>query len=196
MSWYKKAKEEDPEYKKMKEFFEKRTNKHIDAVKKFCKKIADYDEERFGKLVAQVEKHDQSKFKDPEIEPYIYVTWSYKCKDDGIDFDPPEGMDDKMNEATTHHVLNNSHHPEKHAGEDSNVINKEDRDNPVRDKIIDATKMPDLDIAEMVGDWCAVSQERGNTPKSWADKNVNVRWKFTDDQKDLIYELIDAVWEK
>jgi len=195
MNWYKQAKEEDPEYKKMKEFFEKRTNKHIDAVKKFCKKIADYDEERFGKLTEQVKDHDQSKFKDPEIEPYIYVTWSYKCKDDGVDFDPPEGMDEKMNEATTFHVLNNSHHPEKHAGEDSNVINKEDRDNPIRDKIIDATDMPDLDIAEMVGDWCAVSQERGNSPKSWADKNVNVRWKFTDEQKDLIYELIEAVWE-
>jgi len=195
MNWYKQAKEEDPEYKKMKEFFEKRTNKHIDAVKKFCKKIAEYDEERFGKLTNQVKDHDQSKFKDPEIEPYVYVTWSYKCKDDGVDFDPPVGMDDKMNEATTFHVLNNSHHPEKHAGEDSNVINKEDRDNPIRDKIIDATDMPDLDIAEMVGDWCAVSQERGNSPKSWADKNVNVRWKFTDEQKDLIYELIEAVWE-
>jgi hypothetical protein len=39
----------------------------------------------------------------------------------------------------------------------------------------------------------AVSKERGNTPKSWADKNVNIRWKFNDDQKDLIYELIENV---
>ena len=69
------------------------------------------------------------------------------------------------------------------------------RDKPP-EEMIDATKMPDLDIAEMVADWCAVSEERGNTPKSWADKNVNVRWKFTDEQSDLIYEIIDAVWGK
>jgi len=194
MNWYKRASEEDYEdYDKMKDWFEKRTNKHIKSVQDYCKKIADYDSERFGGLVDQAKDHDASKFKDPEIEPYIYVTWGYKCKDDGVDWEPPEGMDEKMNEATTYHVLNNRHHPEFHAGEDSNVINKEDRDNPVRDKVIDATDMPDLDIGEMVADWMAVSKERGNTPKSWADKNVNIRWKFNDDQKDLIYELIENV---
>ena len=194
MNWYKRASEED--YDKMKDWFEKRTNKHIKSVQDYCKKIADYDSERFGKLVDQAKDHDASKFKDPEIEPYVYVTWSYKCKDDGVDWEPPEGMDEKMNEATTYHVLNNRHHPEFHAGEDSNVINKEDRDNPVRDKVIDATDMPDLDIGEMVADWMAVSRERGNTPKSWADKNVNIRWEFNDKQKDLIYELIREVWDK
>ena len=193
MNWYKKASEED--YDRMKDWFVKRTNKHIKSVQDYCKKIADYDSERFGKLVDQAKDHDASKFKDPEIEPYIYVTWSYKCKDDGVDWEPPEGMDEEMNESTTHHVLNNRHHPEFHAGEDSDVINKEDRDNPVRDKVIDATDMPDLDIGEMVADWMAVSRERGNTPKSWADKNVNIRWKFNDEQKDLIYELIEEVWE-
>ena len=193
MNWYKRASEED--YDKMKDWFVKRTNKHIKSVQDYCKKIADYDSERFGKLVDQAKDHDASKFKDPEIEPYIYVTWSYKCKDDGVDWEPPEGMDEEMNESTTHHVLNNRHHPEFHAGEDSDVINKEDRDNPVRDKVIDATDMPDLDIGEMCSDWMAVSKERGNTPKSWADKNVNIRWKFNDEQKDLIYELIEEVWE-
>ena len=32
-----------------------------------------------------------------------------------------------------------------------------------------------------------------NSAKEWADKNVNIRWKFTDKQKDLIYELIEVV---
>ena len=191
MNWYKKASEED--YDRMKDWFEKRTNKHIKSVQDYCEKIADYDPERFGKLVDQAKDHDASKFKDPEIEPYVYVTWGYKCKDDNVDWEAPVGMDEKMNDATTHHVLKNSHHPEYHAGEDSDVINKEDRDNPVRDKIIDGTKMPDLDIAEMVADWCSVSEERGNHPKDWADKNVNKRWKFTDKQKDLIYELIEIL---
>ena len=180
-------------YDEMRDWFEKRTNRHIKLVQKYCKLIAEYGENRFKELVEIAKDHDASKFKDPEIEPYIYVSWDYKCKDDGIDFKAPDGMDEKMNDATTHHVLKNSHHPEYHAGEDSDVINKEDRDNPVRDKIIDGTKMPDLDIAEMVADWCSVSEERGNHPKDWADKNVNKRWKFTDKQKDLIYELIEIL---
>lgn len=194
MNWYKQAKEEDPEYQKMKKWFDTRTEKHIKLVQKYCNKLAKYDEDRFGELIDRGEVHDQSKFKDPEVDPYVYVSWGYKCKDDGVDFDPPEGMDEKMNEATTHHVLNNRHHPEFHAGEDSEVINKEDRDNPVRDKVIDATEMPELDIAEMVADWASVSEERGNSPKSWAKKNVNVRWKFNKKQEDLIYELIDVIW--
>jgi len=194
MNWYKQAKEEDSEYQKMKKWFDTRTEKHIKLVQKYCNKLAKYDEDRFGELIDRGEVHDQSKFKDPEVDPYVYVSWGYKCKDDGVDFDPPEGMDEKMNEATTHHVLNNRHHPEFHAGEDSDVINKEDRDNPVRDKVIDATEMPELDIAEMVADWASVSEERGNSPKSWAKKNVNVRWKFNKKQEDLIYELIDVIW--
>lgn len=36
-----------------------------------------------------------------------------------------------------------------------------------------------------------MGEEKGNTVRSWADKNVNVRWKFTEDQVNLIYELID-----
>ena len=192
MSWYKKAKGDDPEYQKMKDWFTKRTDRHINSVQKYCKKLEDYDSKRFKGLIERGEEHDQSKFKDPEIDPYIYVTWSYKCKDDGVDWEPPKGMDDKMNEATTYHVLNNSHHPEFHAGEDSEVINEEDRDDPKRDKIIDGTKMPDIDIAEMVADWVSVGNERGNSAKGWADKNINARWKFTKAQENLIYELIEV----
>ena len=28
----------------------------------------------------------------------------------------------------------------------------------------------------------------------WADKNVNVKWKFNNDQKKLIYDLINKIW--
>jgi len=192
MSWYKKAKE-DPEYQKMKDWFEKRTNKHIESVQKYCKKIADYDD-RFKGLVEQAKDHDQTKFKDPEVDPYVYTTWKYKCKDDGTEFECPKEMEDKMTEATEHHIKNNSHHPEFHCDKETNLINENDRDTPP-EEMIDATKMPDLDLAEMAGDWMAVSEERGNSPKSWADKNVNVRWKFNDNQKDLIYELIKEVWK-
>lgn len=186
--------EEKPEnWKEMENWFKKRTDRHIRLVQKWCGKIADYDEERFGKLVERGEAHDQSKFKDPEMDPYVYVAWEYKCKDDGVKWEPPKGIKDKMTDATEHHVNSNAHHPEFHS-EKKGRINREDRDKPPAE-MVDATKMPDLDVAEMVADWMAMSEEKGNTPKSWADKNVNVRWKFTDEQKRLIYELLDEVWD-
>lgn len=191
MTWFKKAKEED--YKKMRNWFDKRTNNHIKLVQKYCDKILEYDGDKYAELIERSEVHDQSKFKDPEVDPYVYITWDYKCKDDGVEFECPEEMKDKMTEATEHHVNNNAHHPESHC-EKKGKINREDRDKPP-EELIDATKMGDVDLAEMCCDWCAMSEEKGNTPRSWADKNVNIRWKFTDEQEELIYELIDEIWE-
>lgn len=193
MKIYKIANKPD-NYQEMRDWFDKRTNKHIERVQKYCKKIEEYDE-RFKGLVEQAKDHDQSKFKDPEVDPYVYISWDYKCKDDGVDFKVPEGMGEKMNTATSHHVKNNSHHPEAHSEKEVDLINRKDRDTPP-EEMIDATKMPDLDIAEMCSDWLSMSEEKNTNPRSWADKNVNVRWKFNDKQKDLIYELIDEIWEK
>jgi len=178
----------------MRKFYEKRTKKHISLVQKYCKKIYEYDKDRFDGLIERGKVHDQSKYENPEKDLYIYITWDYKCKDDGVKFEIPEKIKDKMNNATNHHVKHNAHHPEYHFDDkESNLINREDRDKPPVKKI-DATKMADLDIAEMVADWLGMSEEKDSDPKDWADKNVNVRWKFTKKQKDLIYELIKEIW--
>ena len=190
-SWYKLAENID----EMEAWFKKRTDKHIERVQKYCKKIQDYDEDRFDGLVERGKIHDQSKYENPEKDPYVYITWDYKCKEDGTDFKLPDGMEDKMNKATNFHVKNNAHHPEFHSEQGGNLINRGDRDKPP-EELIDATKMKDLDIGEMISDWLSMAEEKNSNPKDWADKNVNVRWKFTDDQKDLIYELIENVWEK
>lgn len=180
------------EMKEIEDFFEKRTKKHIDLVRKYCKKIHDLNPERFEGLIERGEEHDQSKLEDPERTPYIYITWDYRCKNTGEDPGIPEEMRDLMNAATEHHVHSNSHHPEFHCDE-AQTLNRENRDE-VPDKMIDATKMSDLDIAEMLADWWAMSEEKGEgNPKKWADKNVNKRWQFTDAQKDLIYVLIDKI---
>jgi hypothetical protein len=197
MKIYRLGKEERdlPEnWDEMVDWFEKRTAKHIKLVQKYCKKIADYDD-YFAELIERGKVHDQSKYEDPEIDPYVYISWKYKCKDDGKEFEVPKDIDDQMNKATEHHIRNkqNKHHPECHCEKEVALINRKDRDKPP-DEIVDATKMPDLDLAEMCADWFAMSEEKGGTPKNWADKNVNVRWKFTDEQKDLIYELIEKVW--
>lgn len=177
----------------MKNHFNKRTNKHIDLVKKYCKKIYDIFGDRFEGIIERGEDHDASKFKDPEIEPYILMSWDYKCKDDGVDSGLTVEQRNEMNEATEHHINNNSHHPEFHS-DTTGIINREDRD-AIPDKVINATKMEDLDIAEMCADWCAMSEEKGNTPQAWANKNINKRWEFTSDQEKLIYKLLNALWK-
>lgn len=178
----------------MKDFFDKRTKRHIALVQKFCKKIEDYDPDRFNGLVERGRTHDQSKLENPEKDPYIWITWQYKCKADGTEFDAPFGLDEKMSQATEHHVKNNRHHPEFHSGQEVDLINRKDRDKPPK-KMVDASAMKDIDVAEMIADWSAMSEEKSSSLRGWADKNVNVRWKFTDAQKVLIYELIDYIGE-
>lgn len=180
----------------METFFDKRTNEHIARVKKFAKLIEEYDPDRFEGLIEQAKTHDDSKFEEPEYTPYLYIIWDYKCKAEGKKFDIPEEMRNRISKATEHHVSDkrNRHHPECHSPEKVSFEDRQDRDKPGR-KIVDATRMKDIDIGEMVSDWFAMSEEKNSNPKEWADKNVNIRWKFTDEHKELIYELIEEVWK-
>lgn len=189
--------EKPDNYDEMAEWFKKRTSRHINLVKEYCRQIENYDPNRFKGLCEQAKNHDQSKFEDPEHTPYVYITWDYKCKEDGNKFEVPENIKDRMNEATQHHVSNenNKHHPECYSPQKVDLINRSDRDKPP-EKIVDATKMPVLSLAEMVADWLSMSIEKKSNPKQWANKNVNVRWKFSDEQKDMIYELIENIWRE
>jgi len=186
-------------YGEIKDWFIKRTKKHIDLVKKYADLIMN-EFEGFDELRGRMKTHDQSKFEEPELDPYIYTTWKYKCKDSGEDFNecnPPDDIEEKMKQATLHHIFNNSHHPEYHLpkGEQTeDVLNAGDRDKP-GDTLVNATAMPNIDIAEMVADWCGVSEERGTDPNEWARMNIGKRWKFSDVQTDLIYEIISKIWE-
>lgn len=182
-------------HEQMKDWLVKRTRNHIHLVQKYAKKIEDYDPKRFQGLVNIAQKHDQSKFHEPEFSPYQHIAWQYHMKDLGKEYDPPADTKDKMNAATEHHIKRNSHHPEYWTNETSNLINRENRDKPP-EKMINASKMPDVAIAEMVSDWLAISEEKSTDPIEWADKNVNVRWKFTPEQTKLIYTLIKDIYKK
>lgn len=177
----------------MEKWFEDRTNRHISLVQKYAKKIEDKFPECDG-LVEQAKGHDSIKFEDPEKTPYVYISWDYKCKDDGKKFKLPADIKEKMNKATNHHVTKCRHHPEFHCGKKADLINRDDRDKPP-DELVDATKMNDVDIGEMCADWMGMSEEKGNTPQEWAKKNVNIRWKFSNKQVDLIYKILDEIWE-
>lgn len=186
---------EEKKNKDMEKFFIERTKNHIALVQKYCKRIEEYGDGEFDGLIERGIIHDQSKFQEPEKTPYIYLTWNYKCKIDGEKYEYPEGIEEKTVFATEHHIKNknNSHHPEYHCDKKNNLINKDNRDKPP-EEMIDATKMKDIDIAEMCADWMAVSEERGTDPEDWANKNINKRWKFTKHQEALIYELIESSW--
>jgi hypothetical protein len=166
---------------KKEQFFHARTRKHIKLIKQAARQIvAKYPE--LKKLLIQVESHDASKFQEPEYTPYLSLTWN---KFKGI-----KDTDARFNAATLHHMTTNSHHPECHL-DDKAKANLDPKDKSL--KCVDATKMPDLDIAEMVADWQAMSVElKKNTVKQWYDSQKDVRWHFSDEQDALINKLIEV----
>lgn len=179
--------------KEMNDWYNKRTSNHIALVRKYIDKLDMMPSDRADRK----RNHDLSKFKAPEYDPYVWITWKYRCADTGQnfeDFNPPTNIDEMMNTATHHHITTNSHHPEYHSPDQTNLLNRGDRDKPPS-KMVDATLMPDGDIKEMCADWAAMSEERGNTPQDWAKKNVNIRWKFTKEQEELIYNTLDSIWD-
>ena len=185
---------EDPSItKEMEDWFEERTNRHIDMVKKYANQIEKAFPERFKGLTEQAEHHDETKLEEPERTPYVKLSWQHK-QDNFKGYKTPGQLpDDEINNATVHHVTNNKHHPEFWQEKQVDLINKEDRDKPPKE-MVDGTKMPDMAIAEMVCDWQSMSDElKKNTTREWADRNINVRWKFNENQTKLIYDIIESI---
>lgn len=176
--------------------FNKRTNHHIELVNKYLDKMLKANLPGIDKKILEEEKatHDDSKFDDPEVIPYVLLTWRYLQRDTGNEkFDYPQNIQDKITEITEIHVKNNKHHPEYWSEQDTPAINPNDRDKPPEVKI-ECYKMPLSYVMCMVADWLAMGEERGNSAKDWADDNIDVRWLFTDNQKKMIYDVIDT-WQ-
>ena len=73
-------------------------------------------------------------------------------------------------------------------------INAKDRDKS--DECVDASKMPDLAIVEMVADWQAMAEElKKNTAREWFNKQKDVRWHFSEHQEELIDKLLKVFEE-
>jgi len=182
------------------QFFLDRTNKHIELVQKAAAKIVEVYPE-FEELLKQVEKHDESKFHEPEVKPYIEITWRHKLEKENDEFDPYNGKGyqtpgelekEEENKATMHHITTNSHHPEYHLGVDYDEANV-DADDRSKSDLVDASLMPEIDIAEMIADWQAMAEElQTNTAREWFEKQQNVRWHFCDDQVKLIDKLLSV----
>lgn len=177
--------------------FYKYTNNHINLVRKYIDKAKNFYPDLSNLLTDLANKHDQSKFKEPEKTPYLYITEKKYYQNNNIPFKPfPLNIEKIMHEATFHHVKNNPHHPEYwdiHLTQ--NPINFKDRDKP-SGVLVDAKLMPHLYIIEMVCDCCAMAEYLKSCVYDWFDKNINIRWKFDEDQILKIYQIISQIWGK
>ncbi len=194
--------DESKEQDEKEQFFVDRMNKHIELVQGAAAKIVDAYPE-FDRLLKQVEVHDQSKLEEPERTPYVEITWRHKLENEKGEYDPYNGKGyqtpgqlekEEENDATMHHITSNSHHPEYHLEDkkDANV----DMDDRSKSELVDASLMPEIDVAEMVADWQAMSEElQTNTAREWFDKQKDKRWHFSDQQIELIDKLL-AVFEE
>lgn len=183
--------------KEMEDHFKYRTGYHLWCVRKWSDRIASLNDDRIDRAALDDERdrHDEMKWLEPEREPYILISWGYKCRRDGVEFKLPDDIKQKTHEATFHHITNHRHHPEYWDDQVTiESLNKDDRDRPSAGRMVDGTTMPLTYVASMVADWCAMSEELGGHPKNWAMDNVGVRWRFTDEQVQLIYDLIKDVW--
>ncbi len=173
----------------MESYFVNRTNRHIELVKRNAYTILNrlpVNNKVKNTLLANVQKHDASKFTDPERLPYIILSWKYHVEEDEFSKMkiPPEILA-TLNTISEHHLKHNQHHPEYW---DINLTNN------FEGKVVRAEAMLPVHIIEMVCDWTAVAQEGfGKSAREWAYDNVNVRWKFTPEQTNLIYSIIDIL---
>jgi hypothetical protein len=155
-------------------FFELRTAEHIERVRRCLKAMAavtEYSDE----LMERARHHDASKYGPEERVPYIWLTESHRCRQAGIPFVYPTGMDERVRVAIEHHMKTNRHHPDFHA---------------------DPNCMTDVDVIEMVCDWTAMSQELGQdggSARGWADKTIGTRLRFNDERCQFLYAMIDLL---
>lgn len=182
--------------------FYRRTNNHIELVRKYLAiiELAVNEGEitipgyNFSFVRGEESLHDKTKFMPPEFDPYVRITWNYKLKDEGKSVVMSEEEKVLQNKATNHHIKTNPHHPEYwDGGFESVPLN--DRDSKTVGRLTDGTKMPLPYVACMVADWMAMSEEKGTSPYEWAKKNIGIRWGFTPEQESLIYSILDVCWK-
>jgi hypothetical protein len=155
-----------------------RTLMHIAFVNKFADVI--------GQCYSQ---HDADKL-DANRLLYGYVV-IHAVKNLGYPATPENKA--LMDETTLLHVCGNQHHPECWSGQS---VKSFDRDTGEGNPPLDVSGMPFESIQEMCCDWCAMSQEFGNSPFDWYDKVRDTRWLFSKKQDTQIREVLGQLWGK
>jgi hypothetical protein len=173
----------------MKKWFDKRTKEHIQRVYKYLSIFYN------GEIPAISNKdHDASKFKEPEYTPYVIITWDYYCKKHKLPFTVPDDIKIQLNKATLHHIKSNIHHPEYWVERETELLSRDNRDDPNIPTIY-IENMPLYALIEMCADWCAMSEEKDNTPFQWYDSVISTRWDFGDKINKRIYVILEKMWK-
>lgn len=155
--------------------FEDRVKKHIDRVNKYASKV--------GKSFPN---HDKDKLVEPMLSIY---SLDMKSNYEKLNNDERE----KLRKAGIVHRGNNQHHPE--------FFDKGNLDNMTSlrgDPTVPSNcqKMSKLAMIEMCADWCAMSEEFGNSPFDWFHSKKGVRWIFSKDQEKYIDDILHKMWDK
>ena len=161
---------------KMIEFYERRTRKHIERVRR-CLSVMATVTEHGEELLQRGDAHDASKFGPEERLPYIWLTEFHRCRQMGEPFTYPPGMEQRVRAAIDHHMKSNRHHPDFHE---------------------DPNQMTDVDLIEMVCDWTAMSQEfnqDGGSARGWAAKTIGTRVHFDEQKTQFVYAMIELLDE-
>lgn len=159
------------------QYFEARTWRHIRLVRlllsAFPAELVLHRE-----LELRGELHDQSKFEADERFAYIWLTEWHRCRNHGISFAYPVGVESSISNAIKHHLTNNRHHPEFHPSPSS---------------------MSRVDIIEMCCDWTAMSLEKDGirgSARKFANDTVGTKWMFDETSREQIFtniEILDDV---
>jgi hypothetical protein len=157
--------------KEMREHFQKRMKTHIDRVNYFAKK-----------LTLSFPEHDADKFLPENVDIQTKFSWSCFINR-SLDGKEAEELD----RVTLIHITTQQHHPEYWV-DDKSLLEGFTRHIPTMG--LDCSKMSNVAIYEMCCDWCAMAKQFHSHPKNWADKTVNKRWMFTDEQVTLIYDTL------
>lgn len=155
-------------------FYERRTNEHIERVRRCLHAIADATDCQ-DDLIERAKVHDASKFSDVEREPYIWLTEFHRCRRANEPFAYPNGIEERVREAIAHHMSTNRHHPDFHA---------------------DPNDMTDADLIEMVCDWTAMAQEFGEgngSARSFADRTIGQSLRLNGERRQFIYQTIELL---
>ena len=147
-----------------------RIEDHIERVQYFYDTLIDLDLiPKADQNAKEVAKHDQDKLKKENLERQAL---RFKANT------TPEEID-KINAVIREHVKSNPHHCEYYgtASQDH------------RSTHINCMGMPAKHLYEMLADWAATSEEKGNTILEYYYDVEGTRYLFADWQKEIIEEI-------
>jgi len=180
----------------MEEYHKQRIERHINSVREWIGKGIEKNTNDFltyplSLAKAQVLTHDADKDVGGKLwDGYCLIDWHYRENKNGRKF-PYSPL---MKSSTRTHVSENQHHPEywdKRYTTNFELFDTGDKRDDVPSTAIEAGDMQLSYVAEMVADWKATADERGNLAWAWYRVAVPYRYKFNEAQIYVIEKMLE-----